>query len=237
MMKIFRYVEKEQDLYPRDPFTQNIRIMEYWLPLEYADIKPGCYLISNLGRIYSLKANKIKSTYNDYGYRDVSLQVISDVDKNKSFRVHTLVAHTFFENPENKQFVNHKNTYRDDNAIYNLEYVTHSENMQHANQFYKQYPYMQAVPQEQSMSGPDNGWVKAKWTDEQVHIICKSIENGCDYATAITNAGIEYTVNARKTVNKIVKGTRYQGIACQYTFPEGRAKRSMNISDYNANKE
>jgi hypothetical protein len=83
------------------------------------------YLITLDGRIFSLKTmmflkNFIKS---DYVYVKI---------KNKSHRVHRLVASTYLPNPENKATVNHLDGNKHNNMLCNLEWATSSENMKHA---------------------------------------------------------------------------------------------------------
>lgn len=232
MKKIMAEVGSEECRCPRDPFTGNKRIMEEWRPLIYEDINPNYYLISSLGRIYSLVSNQYKSYFNRYGYCDVSLQLING--KTKTFTVHRLVAAIFCYNPdpENKIYVNHLNTYRNDNAKYNLEYVTNTENVMHQIEFYKKYPFMSPTPEEAYMTGKDNKWNKCNdWTDEQIHIMCDAVSRGYDYKHALEFAGIEYNVNNRKRLSRIIKGERHQDIASQYVFPKGRATRSANIND------
>lgn len=71
----------------------------------------------------------ISQTADKSGYLHVGL-TLNDVTKLCS--VHRLVAQTFIPNPENKPQVNHIDGNTSNNSVENLEWVTRSENMQHA---------------------------------------------------------------------------------------------------------
>lgn len=78
-----------------------------------------------------------KDTKNDYilsqsSQQDYKFVTLLIEGKQKRMRVHRMVAETFIPNPENKPFVNHINGNRSDNNVENLEWVTPSENTQHA---------------------------------------------------------------------------------------------------------
>lgn len=83
------------------------------------------YLISNAGNIVSSHGNKLKPLSNGSGYLRINV-------KNKTFYVHRLVADAFIENIKNKPAVNHIDGNKANNSVSNLEWVTYSENSQHA---------------------------------------------------------------------------------------------------------
>jgi hypothetical protein len=97
---------------------------ENWTPTyNYEDN----YLVSDLGRIKSLKTNKIlKSIDHNQGYLYVNLY---SNRKGKPLLVHRLVLQSFTE--DHKREVNHKNGDKKDNRLINLEWVSSSENKQH----------------------------------------------------------------------------------------------------------
>jgi len=95
--------------------------MEIWKSIDgYPE-----YIISNLGRVKSMKFNKeriLKQFKDSSGYYCIELNL-------KSFKIHRLVALAFIPNPDNKPQIDHINRKRDDNKIENLRWVTHQENM------------------------------------------------------------------------------------------------------------
>jgi len=104
----------------------------------------GCYSVSNLGRVKSLK-RKVNSlhgintrTVNEriiaqrttmHGYMSVALRKYG---KDKTLTVHRLIAIAFLNNPDDKPEVNHLDGNKKNNKLYNLEWVTKSENIKHA---------------------------------------------------------------------------------------------------------
>lgn len=89
----------------------------------------GLYEISLLGLVRNTRTKQIlKQEQTETGYFRVDLYKDG---KRKHEKVHRLVAKTFLPNPGNKPEVNHINRKKHHNSVYNLEWVTGSENIKH----------------------------------------------------------------------------------------------------------
>lgn len=101
----------------------------------------GLYQVSNFGRVKSLERYRnnhgkqqfvpesIKATRKDkQGY--LLLDLYKD-NKQKTIRVHRLVAEHFIENPDNKETVNHIDGNKANNGANNLEWATFKEQNKH----------------------------------------------------------------------------------------------------------
>ena len=84
------------------------------------------YEVSNMGHIRNKRTGKLLNPYiGPGGYLNVKLD-------NQNCKLHILVAIAFVPNPENKPIVNHKKGNKMDPRASQLEWVTQSENIQHA---------------------------------------------------------------------------------------------------------
>lgn len=87
------------------------------------------YKVSKWGAVLG-PLKMLKPQINNKGYQYVKL--CRPGDKPKIFSLHRLVALAFVPNPDSKPHVNHYDGNRLNNWYYNLEWVTHQENIQHA---------------------------------------------------------------------------------------------------------
>jgi len=127
------------------------------------------YLASNYGRILSLNyknsgANKLINPTATDGY--LQSMFLSDEGKYQTKKVHYLITLAFYGVRDLDLQVNHIDGNKLNNRIDNLEYITHSQNVQHA--FDNGLAFGQ--------TGESNG--NSKLTDEQVRYIRISKKNG-----------------------------------------------------------
>lgn len=84
------------------------------------------YIIYENGDLFDLEHKYFLKKHTTYkGYQTYCFS--NGEDKLYKF-VHRLIAETFIPNPENKPYIDHINTIRDDNRIDNLRWITAKEN-------------------------------------------------------------------------------------------------------------
>lgn len=178
------------------------------------------YLINSLGFIintnYKNKGKiQVKKSYADSrGYQKLTIHHKKDY----SIRVHRLVAEAFIANPENKPEVNHKNGVKSDNSVFNLEWVTGLENMQHA--------------VKTDLIRRNKKCYNFKYSDAITHEICRLLEENKLYMHQIANKlGVTYSfVVAVKTKKDRTYISNMYDLS-KYTLKEPK----MNANYFNRN--
>ena len=165
----------------------------------------NCYRISNYGRIFNCITNAFINNYNAYGdYLSVSLATINGY---KNILVHRLMMLCFhpIDNPDLYQ-VNHKDGNKTHNELYNLEWVTRSENVIHA--------YNTGLHH----LGEDN--IRTTITNEIAIAICERLQEGI-----YTNKQIASMYNTTESVvSDIKQGHGWKFISKDYTFHQRPGK-------------
>ncbi|AYV78701.1 MAG: HNH endonuclease [Edafosvirus sp.] len=103
-------------------------VKEIWKKIDgYSDFE-----ISNLSNIFNVITGNPRQKQIKNGYEYIRL--IGNNKKEKSLRVHRLVAKAFIDNddPVNKKQVNHKDGNKLNNIVDNLEWITSPDNKKHA---------------------------------------------------------------------------------------------------------
>ena len=99
------------------------------------EFKPS-YLVSEEGRIFRVRKTKTVELMGSISHTGRGYKILSvwdaELKKGKSIPFHRIVAKAFIPNPENKPEVNHIDGNTMNNKVTNLEWVTRSENIQHA---------------------------------------------------------------------------------------------------------
>lgn len=103
------------------------RFREIWKTVVIDGVEHPRYQVSNLGRVKCLNWNNTgkprlcKLNKNSAGYLNVGIDRVK-------YLVHRLVAEAFIPNPNNKPEVDHVDTNRQNNCIFNMRFCTRKEN-------------------------------------------------------------------------------------------------------------
>lgn len=98
---------------------------------EWREVKEyNHYEVNQFGQIRHKKRQQIlRPRSNNGGYQYVNFKING---KNTNFAVHRIVANAFIPNPNGYTEINHKDYDKTNNCVDNLEWVTSSQNKQHA---------------------------------------------------------------------------------------------------------
>lgn len=90
----------------------------------------GLYLVSDTGKVFSVRTNKILKTGFRDGYEHIELNING---KAKKHYIHRLVAEAFIPNPNDYPVINHKDENPANNCADNLEWCTQKYNVNYGN--------------------------------------------------------------------------------------------------------
>lgn len=149
----------------------------------WKDIKgfEGLYQISNLGRVKSLKNNKIlKNMTNEYYFVGLYKNKIK-----KYMKIHRLVAQAFIPNPNNYSCINHKDENKFNNNVNNLEWCSKKYNCNYGSRNEKMsktkslYKIIQKDKNNKIIKIWNNAWDLQHNTSYNIHVIRQCCKNKC----------------------------------------------------------
>lgn len=182
-----------------------------WKKIYWNNGEETKYSISNIGLVRNDKKDKILKTYFTKGYEVVDL---THKGKHKNFLVHRLVGIYFIPNPENKPEINHKDGKKYNNCLYNLEWCTGLENMDHA-----------------IKNGlRTNSSKRMSLSKEQVEEICKLLEeNNLSFTEIAKRVGTH-----RQSVSRIYNKESYVDISKNFNIEKYEVGRSFSKTGDNS---
>lgn len=223
LKNISKLYDEEYDLRSQELFDKNFYELEIgekeilceymndlrnpeWLPVIINNHITN-YMISNTGILKNIRTNHIVNVNISYkGYSGVQLYLGKENGKDKHLNtfIHRLVAIAFIPNPENKPQVNHINGKKYINLVGNLEWVTQTENINHA---------INTGLMMKPGKGIDGR--NCSHTKVDVHKVCKMLEKGIP---------INIIANKLNVTRAFIIGIKYNGnwsdIRSKYKIPD-----------------
>lgn len=169
------------------------------------DGKLTTYLVSSYGYVLNTnyrmtgKTHVLKDRVDENGYHSVYIYYNGN---RTAFKVHRLVAEHFILNPENKPEVNHIDGDKSHNEVWNLEWATRTENMQHAVR----------TGLHKALTGEDHP--ESIYSNDEVRNVCELIATGKYSVTEIS----EMTGMNRSSVSNIAFKKNHTDVSNDYNF-------------------
>ena len=191
-------------------------VNEEWRLIINDKMRQNQYEISSLGRIRNIKTgNILKPFISNNGYARISVNdPRTPKKKNINLSIHRLVAEAFLPNTYNKPEVNHINGNKLDNSVGNLEWITYSDNRQHAYDTFLD-PRGDERP-------------NAKLTNGEVHTISQLLGEGYRISDIIVYMRTSGTMlsehELHSIISDIIRGRSWSFIYKQYDGFEGDRK-------------
>ena len=171
------------------------------------NVVPYRYLVSNCGRIYDNCYRRFLSWHfnssDRSGYCVTKIACYADMNilYSKDVYIHRLVAFNFLWFQDCEKFeVNHKNGVKTDNYVWNLEWMTRKENMEHAaaNNLLPRQGILSDYDVEMicmmMLEGKTNKQIQAVFPKTSTEVI-HNIRIGNNYSKISNKYNVQYTVN------------------------------------------
>lgn len=97
------------------------------------------YAVSNLGRVKSLRRNKVLKSHIDSKHKGYAYITLNYDGVKRSRQVHRLVAEAFIPNPNNYPCINHKDENPRNNSVDNLEWCSYSYNLSYGTKICREH--------------------------------------------------------------------------------------------------
>lgn len=166
-----------------------------WKSVVFNDIIVPDYVISNDGILASLRMRKfMKPAKGTSGYWATVIRINGE---KVNVAIHRLVAEAFIPNPENKPEVNHKNGNKDKNCDWNLEWVTHVDNIDHA------------IKTGLRLDRPAK-----KYSKKKIRRVCGLLEAGEKVSKISKITGVSKSV-----IRSVKRGSSWKSISKHYHIP------------------
>lgn len=205
----YKNTEDQPQFYPNpEDIPSEMYSKELWFPLTDAEVPgiiPGRYMVSSFGYVYDKERNFFYPSRNvtkeNYVFSDIRL-----VDGTKiHISNHILVRRKFSPfRPADSTEIDHVNGHKYQNWVWNLEYVTHKENLDRA---VKTGLYPVGENQQNAI-----------YTNDQIREICKLIQAGYTPDDIVKMLQPQMPGLRRYIVNDIKAGRQWASVSKEFDF-------------------